>query len=242
MEPEKPVDIVMTTWHREWMTDMSLAAFRKNTKTPFRIILIDNGSSYHFQQSYLTQSDIYVKLDRNYGLEAAKHLGMELVESEFFVSTDNDILVYQYEPDWLSQIIGLMKKHTMMGAIAPRPQTLVGDTMRMFETEDEIVPYGHVPGYARVMRTDLVKMVGAWQDKRPLRGHEEMWIGHAFSTYGYKMAWANKIRCWHLFGKEDTDEWGYPKGMTPEQHGHGPVWPIPKNDLAEIEKGVGIKI
>ena len=56
------------------------------------------------------------------------------------------------------------------------------------------------------------------------------------------MGWANNVECWHLFGKEDTDEWGYPKGMKPEQHGHKPVWPIPKNDKEIIKERVGIDI
>ena len=236
------IDICITTWGREWMTELCLLALRENTKTPFRIILIDNGSSKHTQTSYLHSTDIYVKLDKNYGLERAKHIGMQFVESELFVSMDNDIMVYKYEPDWLSQLIDLMARYPDYGAIAPRPQLLVGTGMAMFETDNELVDFPHVPGYARIMRTQWVNEVGAWKDERPLRGHEEMWIGQKFAERGIKMAWANKIRCWHLFGKEDTDEWGYPKGTKPEEHGHNPVWPIPKNDIQKIYEGTGIKI
>lgn len=235
-----PIDVVVTTWKREWMTDLCLQALRMNTQTPFRLIIIDNGSDSPFQTSYLYSSDIYVKLDRNYGLEYAKNLGMKFVESEYFVSMDNDIMVYKYEPDWLDQIIKLLDSHAEYIAIAPRPQILVATGMRMFETTDEIVPFGHVPGYARVMRSQWVKDMGAWGDTRPGRGHEEMWIGEKATQQGVKMGWANYIKCWHLFGREDTDEWGYPKGMTPDQHGHNPVWPMPKNDIEEIQKGVGI--
>lgn len=234
-----PIDIVITTWGREWMTNNCLNAISDNTKIPHRIILIDNGSEPDFQVSYLGRSDIYVRLDKNYGLEYAKHIGMQFVESELFVSTDNDILPYKYDPDWLSQLIDLMNKYPEYGAIALRPQILVGTGMQMFETDKELVDFPHVPGYCRIMRTKLVNEVGAWKDKRPLRGHEEMWIGEKFAEKGYKMAWANNLRCWHLFGKEDTDEWGYLKGSTPESHGHNPVWPMPKNDMEEIKKGVG---
>ena len=236
------IDIVCTTWGREWMTKLCLAALRKNTATPFRLIMIDNGSEPFTQHDYLNSSDIYVKLDKNYGLEYAKNLGMKFVESEFFVSLDNDIMVYAYQPDWLFQVLKLMYEHPEYGAIAPRPQTLVADSMYIFDTPNELVDFGHVPGYARVMRTKMVNECGAWWDKREGRGHEELWIGEKFREKGYKMAWANKIKCWHLFGKEDTDEWGYPKGVDPLTHGHKPVWPMPKNDLDEIERGTGIKI
>ena len=243
MGPKQPIDIVITTWGREWMTERCLQAIRLNTTTPHRVILIDNGSKPEVQSEYLHLVDTYVKLDKNYGLEHAKWLGMQFVESELFVSMDNDILVYKYEnPDWLGRLVTLMRMYPEYGAIALRPQILVG-TGNIFDgkTED-VIPFGHVPGYARMMRTEWVNEVGAWKDKRPLRGHEELWIGEKFAEKGYKLGWANDVRCWHLFGKEDTDEWGYPKGVKPEEHGHNPVWPMPTNDREEIKKGVGIDI
>ena len=240
----QPIDIVITTWQREWMTKACLKALRQNTMTPHRIILIDNGSNYIDQAHYLMDSDIYLKLDRNYGLEHAKWLGMAFVESDLFVSMDNDILVYKYEDkDWLQQLVDLMEKYPEYGAIAPRPQILVA-TGNIFEGKEdqELVDFGHVPGYARIMRTKWVLEVGAWKDKAPLRGHEELWIGEKFRDKGYKMAWANHIQCWHMFGVEDTDGWGYPKGMSPEEHGHNPVWPLPQNDRDLIKEKVGIDL
>jgi hypothetical protein len=139
-------------------------------------------------------------------------------------------------------VVDLMNRYPDYGAIACRPQVLVADTMKHFETDDEVVEFPRIPGYARIMRTKWVNEVGAWKDKRPLRGHEEIWISEKFREKGYRVGWANNIGCWHLFGKEDTDEWGYPKNMKPEDHGHNPVWPMPKNDKDEILKRVGISL
>lgn len=111
MEPPKPIDIVVTCWKREWMTEICLQSLRRNTKTPYRLIVVDNGSGYWLQETLVNTADVYLKLDRNYGLEYAKNLGMYFVESKYFVSMDNDILVYNYDPDWLSQIIELMDTH-----------------------------------------------------------------------------------------------------------------------------------
>lgn len=242
MEQEKPIDIVVTTWKREWMMELCLMALRLNTTTPYRLIILDNGSISQARTSYAHKADIYVKMDKNYGLEHVKNLGMNFVESDYFISMDNDILVYKYEPDWLSRLIDLMNKNGTYAAIACRPQTLVADTMHIFDTDEEVVPFSRVPGYARIMRTDVVRRAGAWLDKRPGRGHEEIWICDRFKEMGYKAGWATKVKCWHLFGREDTDDWGYPKDMEPEEHGHKPVWPIPKNDKEEIKEKVGIDI
>jgi glycosyltransferase involved in cell wall biosynthesis len=233
------IDIVITAWKREQMTEYCINALRLNTQTPCRLIVVDNGSCPWLQQMLLKNVDIYIKLDHNYGLEHAKHIGMEFVESPLFISMDNDILVYKYDPDWLSQLVGLMEKYPDYGAIALRPQILVG-TGNIFEgVKEDVLPFGHVPGYARIMRTTLTKAVGAWSDKRPLRGHEEYWIGDKFAEHGWKMGWATNIKCWHMFG--DYNDWGY-KNMTPEEHGHTPISSLPADDRREIEKGVGITI
>lgn len=243
LENKQVCDIVVTTWKREWMMRSCVKALSRNTSTPFRLIIIDNGSKRSDQEWYSEVADVYVKMDKNYGLEHIKHLGMSFVESELFVSIDNDILVYHYEnPDWLGRLIDLMNRYPDYGAIACRPQVLVADSMAVFQSEDEVVPFPRVPGYARIMRTAWVNEVGAWKDKRPLRGHEEIWISTKFAERGWKVGWANNVRCWHLFGKEDTDDWGYPKGMKPELHGHHPVWPMPKNDKEEIKEKVGLDL
>lgn len=236
----KPIDIVITTWKREWMTKACIEAIDKNTQTPHRLIVIDNGSNNEFASIFLQErADIYVKLDKNYGLEYAKNIAMNFVESPVFISMDNDVLPYKYEPDWLVQLVDLMGRYPDYGAIALRPQVLVGTNTEMFNTDQEIVAFPHVAGYGRLMRTDLVRAVGAWNDKRPSRGHEEMWIGDKFKQNNWKMGWAVNVRCWHLFGKDGTDTWGYEEGTD---SGHNPIWPIPKNDMQEILTNTGINI
>lgn len=236
------IDIVMTTWRREKITETSLAAFKKNTRYPHRLIIVDNGSSYGNSNLYNREADIYLRLDSNKGLEYAKWAGMQFVESPLFVSTDNDILPYSYDPDWLSQMVDLMNRHPEYGGIALRPQVLIG-TGNIFDGKtSEIVDFGHVPGYGRIMKTEATKKSGAWCDWRELRGHEEYWIGEKFAQMGLKMGFANNVKCWHMFGNEGTDKWGYDKDWTPQMHGHNEVAGIPGNDKETILKEVGIDI
>lgn len=243
MEQKQSIDIVLTVWGREWATDACIRAIKRNTLTPFKLIIIDNGSIHDAQLKYLDNSDIYVKLDKNYGLEYAKWIGMQFVESPMFISTDNDILPYYYEnPDWVKRLIDLMNIHPEYGAIALRPQVLVGTGNIFDKVVSDVTPFGHVPGYCRIMRTQLTKECGAWSDKRPLRGHEEYWIGEKMASLGYKMGFASRIECYHLFGNENTDGWGYMKGSTPESHGHNPISSLPKNDKELILEKVGINI
>lgn len=243
-EQKPPITIILTSWNRPKFTKWSLQSIHDNTKYPHQVVVVDNGSekqmqSELFEMKYNGLIDTLVLLDHNYGLEYAKNLGMTFVTSPLFVSTDNDILAYKYDPDWLERLVALMDTHPEYATIAPRPQILVG-TGNIFQgREEDIVEFSHIPGYLRIMRTELVNQLGAWNDKRPLRGHEELWISERLRNMGYKVGWANKIKCWHLFG---TDNWGYTADLTPEMHGHNPVSGLPSDDKIAIKEGTGISV
>lgn len=232
---QQPISIVMTVWNRPEMTKRSIESIHNNTHSPYRLIVIDNGSEGELPLWLFAAADIYVKLDKNYGLEHAKHLGMNFVESELFISTDNDILAPKPKngKDWLQELVDLMKKYPDYGALTCRPQVLVG-TGNIFK-EGDITEFDHVPSYLRIMRTQAARDTGAWSDDRtPLRGHEEYWISQRLNDNGWRTGWANNVRCFHMFG--ENDDWGY-TGMKPSDHGHNET-SLPKDsqfDLSEFE-------
>lgn len=223
----KPIDIVMTTWKREVITLLSLNSLVNNTDFPYRLIIVDNGSDPYAQLIYKNIADIYYAFPENQGLEFAKNYAMQYVESEYFVSTDNDILVpKRTDACWLTRLYALLKTNPEYAAIALRPQVLVG-TGDIFGPEpNPIREFSHVPGYMRLMETQVVRDLGAWSDKRPLRGHEEYWISERIRGMGRKVGWASYIPCYHVFGEAN---WGY-TDMTAEETGHNPVQ-LPKDDL-----------
>ena len=224
------VDICLTTWRREEISRLCIETLKKNTTTPYRLIVIDNGSEKDFSNWLNDNSDIYVRLDKNIGLESAKHIGMEFVESELFISTDNDILVPK-DGDWLASLISLKERNPDFASISLRPQVLVGTGDIFGVNPPEVKEFTHVPGYMRLMETKLVKDLGAWNDKRELRGHEEYWISERIIAAGRKCGWASNIHCYHLFG---DDNWGY-KEMPTQEHGHSPTQ-LPKDDWNVIRR------
>lgn len=232
------IDIVMTTWKREGITKIALKTLRQNTKIPYRLIIIDNGSNKAAKAFYRKEADKYVDMGENAGLEAAKHVGMKFVKSPYFISTDNDILVQKPSPDgcWLERLHDLYMRTEGVAAISLRPQVLVGTGDIFGEEPPEFLEFSHVPGYMRIMDTRVTRQLGAWEDERPLRGHEEYWISERMREKNYKVGWASYIRCWHMFG--DDANWGYGK-MEPEEHGHKPTY-IPIDDWNEIEELCGI--
>jgi GT2 family glycosyltransferase len=225
----QPIDIVMVTWNRPEITERSIRAIAKNTTTPSRLIVVDNGSSNPMrvrlrelqEQGFIHQ---LVELEENVGLEPAKNHGMQFVESELFVSTDNDILPMEPDTlgDWLSKLVTLMEQNPGYGAIASRTQVMIGTGNIFFGHEDDgIIEFPHPGGSLRIMRTDAVRRVGGWRQDVTSRGAEERYICGKLREVGYLTGFAVKVKCYHMFGADAN--WGY-GDVHPTDHGHNPIW------------------
>lgn len=167
---------------------MTLESILTRTRTPYRLIVVDNGSSEDMQEMLMEYYKkgvikVLVLLDRNYGLEHAKNTGLRFVHSEpYFVNTDNDLIIEgpSKGTDWLAKLIEIMDDNPDFGAVAARPQALFG-VHNIFK--DEVKPDGEIVkhltddgqvgffyggdgpcgGSYRIMRTEAVKKEG-WRD------------------------------------------------------------------------------
>lgn len=215
------IDLVMVTYFRRELTEKTLSRLFSYTSTPYRLTVVDNGST-DGTQYILAQLkdekkiDNLILLDKNYGLEYARNTALRFLHSDYCVFFDNDLLVPNLEPDWLSQQIALMQKHPEYGCIALRPQVLVGAVEQNPDTE--VIENNHVGATFMMFKTELIKQV-AWDDVFTNRVAD--WrLGDILKEKGLKMGWARDIRCYHIFGKNGN--WGYNED-TP--HFHRPIWP-----------------
>ena len=210
---DKSVDIIMVTYLREFTTTGSLMNLRNRTKTNNRVILVDNGSNSQSVKEWLDNSlvDIYIRLEENKGLEIARNIGTSFVNSEYVVHIDNDILVPNLDPDWIQQLIGLLESNHDFGVVSLRPQQMVG-VGPIFRNAPEIVETNVVGGTGRIMKTDLLRSIGGWDNEFRAggRGREEWDICGKVREVGLKVGYARDLWCYHEF---IDNNWGYPKGM-----------------------------
>lgn len=246
------VDLHLVSWNRPKMTELVIKTIHRNTKRDdFRLVVLDNHSDIETQMQLSDWSDnglideIFL-LDENIGLEGARQWLFKNTETEFFVDIDNDCLPPK---GWLDAQLVLMQKYEDYAAISQRTQVMIG-TGNIFEDNDlngmDITDFPHPGGSFRMMRTDAVKKVGGWDRDSSGRGAEERYICGKLLDAGYGTAFATHIRCLHLFGPPDTDNWGYPKEWKPQDTGHSPeVWhPIFANgdDPNEVRAFSGVKL
>lgn len=233
----QPIDIFITSYLRPQFTLETIRYLKERTKYPYRLFMIHNGGNEEALIKYA--NDFFLVIDPNYniGIHAAWNIALALAESEYFITSDNDIYVPDlYEetpsgitsrpqPDWLERMVKFMDERPDYGAISMHPHVLIGDASADPNDPEDVKEVGHCGAVMRIMRRDAVWKAGGWEKwVRQGRNHEETTICSRLKAVGYKIGRTTKLRAYHPFGLgiENQSGWGYPPEFPPELQGHRP--------------------
>lgn len=223
----KPIDIFICSYLRQVYTQKTIEYLHERTKYPFRLFVIDNGGNDEVLTEAVKQNKVFLwlKASSNMGIHAAWNLALSIAESDYFITSDNDIYVPDLDPDWLTQLVKLMDWHVDYGAISLHPHVFIGIAGEDPKDPEDVKEAPMCGAVMRIMRTDLIRRTGGWEHViRTSRNHEERTICDKIHQAGFKVGRTTRIRAYHPFGKElGTGNWGYPIEITPEMQGHNPA-------------------
>lgn len=213
----KPIDIFITTYLRPEYTIKTIRYLMDRTKYPFRLFVIDNGGNNNVRNIF--PNIHYINLGENMGIHAAWNIALSLAESEYFITSDNDIYVPDLEPDWLTQLVRFMDDRLDYGAISLHPHVFIGIAGEDPNDPEDVKESPMAGAVMRIMRTEAVRKVGGWEHKIEAgRNHEERTICSRLRDNGYKVGRTVRIRAFHPF----PPNWGYPLEFTPQMQKHNP--------------------
>lgn len=231
-----PIDICMITCNRARISELSITEIKHRTLTPHRLIVLDNGSTDNTPEMLKRLHkenliDALILWPENTGVHFAKNLLLDMVESELFVSTDDDIVPQarypsMNSPDWLEYLVRIMAANPDYAAISATPHVFIGASLP--PDPPSLWERSHVGSVLRMMDTAATRATGGWRnEKDPGRDNEEWWICERLRKQDLKVGYATHIKAIHLFGDEERgeDPWGYPGIMRPQDHGHREIWP-----------------
>src|SRR3990167_1070749 len=190
----EPIDIFITCFLRQAYTEKTLSYLFERTKYPFRLFIIDNGGNDEVLNAIKDKIFLRVKLMPNAGIHAAHNVALALAESDYFITSDNDIFCPDLEPDWLSQMVKFMDERQDYGAISLCPHVFIGAAGIDPSDPEEVKDRNMCGNVMRIMRREVVQKAGGWLH-------------------------ATRIRAFHPF----PPNWGYPPEFTPEQQMHNPA-------------------
>lgn len=204
-------DILLLTFNRKELLQRTLESIWERTRTPYRLIVIDNGSSdgtVEYLKSIEDKVEL-VLLEENIGICPAYNEGFKFVESEYFITTQDDLLPPDLEPDWLSQMLDLLKRRPTYGGIAMR-------TCRMIKVDfDEKSEIGHGKhsccAYFRIQRKGDILRNPDWFSH--CRWNEDNAFYGIMREFGLKTGFATNIWTNHI-GHSQYPNKGYGDSKT----------------------------
>ena len=162
-------------------TKACLKSISRNTKSPYKIIVVDDGSTEETKKSLQGFENItLVKNQGAPGFPSACNTGMRMVGSEFFVIMNNDVEVTK---EWLSMLLFRMRQDPKLGILGPITNRVSGpqqDCCAGYTTREgmerfaitvnnrrpsRIEFFPRIVFFCTVFRTELYKKIGGLDEK-----------------------------------------------------------------------------
>lgn len=168
-------DIVLLTCNRIKLLQQIIAGFQERLRTPYHLIVVDNNSKDGTTEYLKELKDIILvhnKDGEEKGICGAYTQAFACVESELFITTQDDLLIPDLEPDVLVQLIDLFNRNPEFGAICLR----TADQKRgPYEGDELIRKINTCPGVFRIHRKSDIEKIGGfgnarrWEDSEMVR-------------------------------------------------------------------------
>ena len=207
-----PIDILLLTCNRGHLSKRTIDGIIERTRTPYRLIVIDNNSTddtVDILKKFDSENKIHklILLDKEHtvNIAGAYNIGLEYVESEYFMTMQDDVIVPDVEPDWIQQLIALMEKNPGHGGIGCRIQRIPN----MKWLDGDLTPARRsLSAYARIQKkSDIDKL----QDGFGLRDWDDLaFVSQVRGKLKKECSWANNLWCNHI--GHAVENRGYPDG------------------------------
>jgi cellulose synthase/poly-beta-1,6-N-acetylglucosamine synthase-like glycosyltransferase len=204
------IDIYLTSFYRKDMTEKTVNSIHERT-TPgtFQLHIFDNGSDKetrdYLYSLLVTKRIASLHLDsRNTGFLYNKLVYHAMTESSnpYYVVSDNDILPPKLEPDWLSQMIGVMDRHPHMAFLTPQlPPVFL---QMPLDIDNEVVYCGAVGNTFKLVRREAFHIDNVRQRLDEV-GDDNI-LSQVMRESGWRVGFCRNIYCYHI---GQCPSWGY---------------------------------
>jgi len=169
---EPTCDIIIPIWNQLLMTQRCLEALRQRTRTPHRLILIDNGSGEETQKYLESLAEppswpgVLVRNEENRGYIQAVNQGLRISTAPYVCLLNNDVVV---TTGWLERLIQFCKSHHEAGLVNPQqnhdpgkpmPEDLEGFAASQVGTPGEWMELDHCTGGCLLIKREVIEKIG----------------------------------------------------------------------------------
>ena len=185
--------LCVLSFNRKKYLERSLETLWANTKYPYELIVLDDGSSERAVQEYIFQlarakkvSTILMNTDHNMGIGIAVNRGFQIARGDYLFKLDADL---DYKPGWLEHCVQLLEKHPLIGCMGlfkywHRPCNFPDELIQTHEDYHEVIDF---VGSAIGMRREVYDEFGLWYELQHSFGEDKQ-FKVAVGDGGFQMA------------------------------------------------------
>lgn len=213
--------LMMVTYNRLDLTKRTIAGFLKSIKSPYTLVVVDNGSTDGTQKYLQDLVDTFpnpvkiVFLPENRGIAVGRNVALkeaDELQTTWFCCIDNDV---EMPEGWLEECIDILKANKSYGAIGVNMEDnaypLVTKNGRTFQDK----PAGNLGTACMVFRKQVHQMIGFFTTEYGKYGEEDADFGMRARVAGFKLGYIERMGK-HL-GSDESDVSEYREFKT-KQH------------------------
>ena len=209
-------DIIIPIWDQLEFTRDCVKSIVENTKYPFRLILIDNGSAQKTQiylRSLLNQPNPEVRLIRNeenLGFVKAVNQGLKASDAPYICVMNNDTVAAD---GWLAEMIDVADSNQAIGLINPSSNNLgqnppatdsaaikkFAEGLRKFK--GHYIELGAALGFCMLIKRDVFKKLGYFDEAYGIGNFEDTDYSRKAVSSGYLCVRAKASYVYHRISK-----------------------------------------
>lgn len=115
------ISIIMPTWNGVEFLKQAMESIERNTKWPFELVIVDNGS-IDGTQEFVLNADFkmdgqYLRNEENRGFAIANNQGVKAAKGNFVCLLNNDVIVTK---GWLTAMMNVFSEEKAVGLVGAR--------------------------------------------------------------------------------------------------------------------------
>lgn len=165
VENRLEVSIIILCHNELKFTKKCIESIRKHTKTPYQLVVIDNGSTdrtLEYLKAALREKDICIRNSGNRGFSESYNRGAKVADGEYVLILNND--TEALEQGWLENFLRASKGMDAAGASVcynePNKKEKKFDWKKKKKTD-----WGYIEGWCILIKKDLFLEMGGFDSK-----------------------------------------------------------------------------
>lgn len=213
-------DLIIPVWNQFDFTKDCVEGILKNTRIPYRLILVDNASGAETQvyleglKAKMPDTVELIRNDENLGFIKAVNQALKLSGAPYVCILNNDTVP---APGWLERMVEFAESHEDIGLVNPQcnghlDMPIEEHAAVLKKNKDEYMEMNQCQGFCMLVKRQLIEKIGVLDEAFGIGGYDDTDYSMRAHLAGYRCAAIKDSYVYHRlhasFNKSgDRDHW-----------------------------------